>query len=471
MYFFFNRYVSARALFIWSSEFALLVSSAFLAAAFVAVVSPLISSGTGIAYSSHLELHTALFLAISNIFAFYYFDLFNPKLYRVGRQMLVRLAQAVLCTTLVVTLVHCITYSLSLPYGGMMIANALILPFFLISWRTAFAKWFKIEFPEKKVLILGSGELAQKIGRMIYNEEHKAHTLVGFIDDDPAKYGMSIVNPGVIGGYGDIANIVTENNIDKVIVALPDRRAKLPMAALLESKMKGVSIIEGATFHERFTGKIPLDQLKPSWLVFSDGFKSLNSRKLLKRILDVMASAVLFIIASPVMALTALLIKLESEGPVLFSQERVGENGKEFNIYKFRSMTVNAEEKTGPVWAVSNDDRVTRVGRIIRKTRIDELPQLINVIKGNMSFVGPRPERPFFVDQLKEVIPYYEIRAAVKPGITGWAQVRYPYGASTEDALEKLQYEMYYIKNMNIFFDLMIIFSTVKVVLGRIGSR
>jgi len=171
------------------------------------------------------------------------------------------------------------------------------------------------------------------------------------------------------------------------------------------------------------------------------------------------------------MAVTALLIRLESKGPVLFSQARVGESGKEFNIYKFRSMTVDAEEKTGPVWAVSNDERVTRVGRIIRKTRIDELPQLINVMKGNMSFVGPRPERPFFVDQLKEVIPYYEIRAAVKPGITGWAQVRYPYGASTEDALEKLQFEMYYIKNMNIFFDLMIIFSTVKVVLGRIGSR
>lgn len=471
MYFFFNRYISARALYIWSSEFALVVSSAFLAVGFVPVISSFIASESEYAYSPSLALNTVVLLAFSNLVAFYYFDLFKPRLYRVDRGMVVRLAQAVLCASFVATLIHCSMYSISALCSGIMLANALILPFTLISWRMANSKLFNIRFPEKRVLILGSGELAKKIGREIYDEEHKAHTLVGFIDDDPSKFGISIVNPGVIGGYGDITKVVTDNNIDKVIVALPDRRAKLPMAALLESKMKGVAIIEGATFHERFTGKIPLDQLKPSWLVFSDGFKSLNSRKLLKRLLDVITSVLLFIVAAPVMVITAVLIKLESKGPILFSQARVGENGTEFNIYKFRSMRVDAEEETGPVWAVSNDDRVTRVGRIIRKTRIDELPQLINVIKGDMSFVGPRPERPFFVDQLKESIPYYEIRAAVKPGITGWAQVKYPYGASAEDALEKLQFEMYYIKNMNIFFDLMIIFSTIKVVLGRIGSR
>ena len=471
MYFFFNRYISARSLFIWSSEFTLVIFSAFIAAALVATVSSLHIPVQGEVISHSLELNTALFLALANVMAFYYFDLFKPKLYPVGRKMVVKLAQAVIAATVLATLVHCSIYSINFLCSAIMLANAIILPFILISWRTAFVKWLKIDFPEKRVLILGSGELAQKIGQEIYDEEHKAHSLIGFIDDDPSKYGLSIVNPGVIGGYGDISSLVAAKNIDKVIVALPDRRAKLPMSALLACKMKGVAIIEGATFHERFTGKIPLDQLKPSWLVFSDGFKSLNSRKLLKRLLDIVVYVVLFIVTFPLMVVTSLLIKLESEGPILFSPLRRGENGKEFNIYKFRSMRTNAEEKTGPVWAVSNDDRVTRVGQLIRKLRIDELPQLINVIIGNMSFVGPRPERPFFVDQLKEIIPYYEIRDAVKPGITGWAQIKYPYGASTEDALEKLQFDMYYIKNMHIFFDLMIIFSTVKVVLGRIGSR
>ena len=467
MYFFFNRYISAKALCIWSSDLALLIISAFLAVSFASIILPV----QGNSSSLHLEPNMAIFLALSNLIAFYYFDLFKPKLYRVSRQMMLKLAQAVLCASLILTLIYCTIYSFTLLCSGAILANALILPLFLVSWRTAFAKWFKIEFPEKRVLILGTGELAKKIGREIYDEEHKAHTLVGFIDDAPPKQSVSIVNPGVIGGYGDIANIVAEKNIDKIIVAFPDRRAKLPMSALLRCKMKGITIIEGATFHERFTGKIPLNQLRPSWLVFCDGFKSLNSRKLLKRFLDVIASIVLLIIATPVMAVTALLIKLESKGPILFSQARVGEGGKEFNIYKFRSMREDAEKKTGPVWAISNDDRITRVGKIIRKTRIDELPQLINIVKGNMSFVGPRPERPFFVDQLKEIIPYYELRSTLKPGITGWAQVRYPYGASPEDALEKLQFDMYYIKNMNILFDLMIIFSTVKVILARIGSR
>ncbi|MDP2689934.1 MAG: exopolysaccharide biosynthesis polyprenyl glycosylphosphotransferase, partial [Deltaproteobacteria bacterium] len=240
---------------------------------------------------------------------------------------------------------------------------------------------------------------------------------------------------------------------------------------LLDCKLKGIQVEEGETFNERVTGNIPLDHLKPSWMVFSDGFKSLRSRKIVKRALDLFLAVVGLVAASPIMLLTALLVKLESKGPVILSQARVGENGREFNIYKFRSMREDAEVSTGPVWAGAKDPRVTRVGAVIRKIRFDELPQLVNVLKGDMSFVGPRPERLFFVTKLKDVIPYYEIRTVVKPGITGWAQIMYPYGATTHDALEKLQYDIYYIKNMSPLLDFLIFFWTIKVILTGKGAR
>ncbi|HXI09455.1 MAG TPA: TIGR03013 family XrtA/PEP-CTERM system glycosyltransferase, partial [Thermodesulfobacteriota bacterium] len=270
---------------------------------------------------------------------------------------------------------------------------------------------------------------------------------------------------------GDIRRLVGSEKIDRIIIALNDRRAKLPMSALLDCKLAGVVIEEGETFNERLSGKIPLDHLKPSWMVFSDGFRSLRSRKTVKRVIDVVLSLVCLILTLPIFLITAILIKLDSRGPVIFKQVRVGENGKHFNVYKFRSMRTDAESASGPVWASKKDDRVTRVGRVIRKIRVDELPQVVNVLKGDMSFVGPRPERPFFVDKLKEVIPYYEIRNIVKPGITGWAQIKYPYGATIDDAVEKLQYDIYYIKNLSPMLDIMIFFWTIKVVLTGRGGR
>jgi len=243
------------------------------------------------------------------------------------------------------------------------------------------------------------------------------------------------------------------------------------MSALLDCKLKGVTVEEGATFQERLEGKVPLEHLKPSWVVFSDGFKSLRSRKTSKRICDVTFSSLMLIALAPLMLITAILIKLDSKGPVIFSQTRVGEHEKEFQVFKFRSMKQDAEAATGPVWANADDNRVTRLGKFIRKTRIDELPQLINVIKGDMSFVGPRPERPYFVEQLKKEIPYFEMRTVVKPGLTGWTQIKYAYGATVEDAIEKLQYDIYYIKHMSLFFDLMIILGTIKVVLTGQGAR
>jgi sugar transferase (PEP-CTERM system associated) len=243
------------------------------------------------------------------------------------------------------------------------------------------------------------------------------------------------------------------------------------MASLLNCKLLGVKVEEGETFHERITGKVPLDQLRPSWLVFSEGFKSLRSRKVLKRTTDIIFSILGILLASPIFIVTTILIKLESPGSVIYKQKRVGEKGTVFTLYKFRSMKNDAETSTGPVWSNQKDDRITVVGKIIRKLRIDEIPQLINVIKGDMSFVGPRPERPYFVSKLRKEIPYYGVRSVVKPGITGWAQIKYPYGASVKDAMEKLQYDLYYIKNMSLILDTLIILKTVRIVLSGAGAR
>jgi sugar transferase (PEP-CTERM system associated) len=235
--------------------------------------------------------------------------------------------------------------------------------------------------------------------------------------------------------------------------------------------MSGVRVEDATTTYERLTGKILIDDLKPSWLIFSDGFRASRLTRFVKRMLDLSCSIILAISTAPLMLLTAVAVKLDSAGPALYSQERVGENGRIFKIYKFRSMRSDAEKAGTPLWARDKDDRITRVGRFIRTTRLDELPQLWNVMRGDMSFVGPRPERPFFVEQLAREIPFYLQRHAVKPGLTGWAQVKYQYGSSIEDAMEKLRYDLYYIKHLSVFFDLTIVLDTVKVILFGKGAK
>ena len=464
MYFMFNRYVSVRSLMLCISELILI----FFTILFVASVRFEFNNET---ISSYDPIFVKTISMVAVYFAaFYYFDLYSPDLYRPRQEMIMRLLQATAAATITLFAIYFLFPSLK-TWRGILLGNTLALPLSILAWRVLYTKRLVREHPKEKVIIIGSGNLAKKIGKEIFNREDLGLKLVGFIDDDPAKLGKSVVNPGVIGGYGDIARLVKSEKIDRIIVALPDRRARLPMAALLDCKLHGVTIEEGETFDERMEGRVPLDQLKPSWLVFSDGFKSLRSRKILKRALDLFFSVILLIMASPLLLIFPLLIKLDSKGPVIFRQTRVGENGREFELYKFRSMRQDAEAATGPVWAKKDDDRVTRVGRFMRKTRIDELPQLFNVLKGDMSFVGPRPERPHFVEQLKREIPYFEMRTVVKPGVTGWTQIKYPYGATIEDAREKLQYDIYYIKNMNPLLDLLIAFLTVKVVLTGKGAR
>ncbi len=460
----FRKYGSRKFFFYLASEF-ILIFTVGLAAAHLRLQ---LDNGEVFSYDPTF-LKTAV-LSMTYMLSFYYFGLYMPDMYRPGRNMLMRLISATVVASVALFAIFYIFPSLK-TWRGILLLNITLTPLAVLAWRSLLLKIKLKELPRKNVLVIGTGDLAKKIGKDIYTSRDSGLNLVGFIDDDPSMLGVSIVNPGVVGGYGDIGSISETKGIDLIIVALADRRAKLPMYALLDCKLKGIQVEEGETFNERTHGNIPLNQLKPSWMVFSDGFKSLRSRKLIKRGLDLFFAAVLFALSLPVMLLAAIVIKLDSRGPVIFKQVRVGENGREFNIYKFRSMRQDAEAKSGPVWAGAQDNRVTKVGKFMRKTRIDELPQLVNVLKGDMSFVGPRPERPFFVAKLKEEIPYYSIRTVVKPGLTGWAQVRYPYGATVEDAVEKLQYDIYYIKNMSPLLDMMIFFSTIKVVLTGQGAR
>lgn len=323
----------------------------------------------------------------------------------------------------------------------------------------------------RRVVVLGTGTRAAGVGKLLHENPngHRFH-LVGYLPLDARDHHVE--ESKVLRDAGPLLSIVYKYAVDEVVVGVRDRRdGGIPMSELLRCKIEGVAVTDLSSFFERETGHVQLDCLNPSWIVFSDGFEHGSYKYVVKRIFDIAASLVLLAVTLPIMLLTCALIFLESGLPILYQQERVGEFGRTFNILKFRSMRQDAEQGGAPQWAKQDDDRVTRVGRVIRKLRIDELPQIFNVLKGDMSFVGPRPERPYFVQNLAKEIPFYSNRHAVKPGITGWAQIRYPYGASVEDAVKKLQYDLYYAKNHGLFLDIIILFQSVQVVLFGKGAR
>ena len=328
----------------------------------------------------------------------------------------------------------------------------------------------------KRVMVVGTGEKAQQLEGLRRKTDRIGIDIVGYIDMagscKQAVHENRIVKR-VNGKPFHYAEFFEQNGIDEIVIALDERRQNFPTDDILEAKMRGVHVIDVNTFLERQVGKINLDTLRPSNFIYSDGFTQNPLKTVNKRILDVAASSVLLFLAAPVMVLTALAIWFESgcKGSIIYRQERVGRNNGIFQLMKFRSMQENAEQDGKPQWASKNDSRVTSVGRFIRKTRIDELPQLFNVLKGDMSFVGPRPERPQFVEDLEDKLPYYAERHMVKPGITGWAQINYPYGASIEDSRHKLEYDLYYAKNYTPFLDLLILLQTLRVVLWHEGAR
>lgn len=335
-------------------------------------------------------------------------------------------------------------------------------------WRGAYYLILRKRLFVQNILVVGTGTLASDIARLIEGVQDSVYRVTGFVGVKEPDYNPhgAPVRPTL----EDFEEQLVKGDFERIIVALDEGRGTTPVNALLYYKMQGMIIEPSTTFYERVAGKILVENIAPSWIIYSDGFSLSRWKYHVKRLIDVCFSIILLLVSLPVLLLTALLIKLDSPGPVLYFQERVGQKNKPFLIIKFRSMRQDAE-KDGAVWAQRNDDRVTRVGAVIRTLRIDEFPQLWNILRGDMSLVGPRPERQVFVDQLARKIPYYNIRHEMKPGVTGWAQVCYPYGASELDALKKLEYDLYYMKNVSIAFDLLVIFKTVKTVLFKKGSR
>ncbi len=325
---------------------------------------------------------------------------------------------------------------------------------------------------KRRVLVYGAGQRAQSLLQLRRRSDQRGFLIVGYM---PAPGEEVLVDPKKVlpNSAQELRRLSRELEVHEIVVAMDDRRRAFPVRELLDCRLNGVEVIDLVNFLERETGRVHLDVLNPSWIIFSEGFRRDALRQTNKRAFDVLASVGLVLITWPVMLLTMLGIMLEDglRAPIFYRQRRVGLDGHEFDVLKFRSMRVDAERDGKPRWASGSDDRVTRMGRIIRKVRIDELPQIFNVLRGDMSFVGPRPERPMFVAQLAESIPYYDERHCAKPGITGWAQVCYPYGSSEKDAIEKLQYDLYYVKNHSLFFDMMILLQTVEVVLLGKGGR
>src|SRR5215204_2612392 len=402
--------------------------------------------------------------------AFYLFDLYDFLLMHDRRELVLRLIQALGLAWIVLAFSFYTFPGLMLGRGVSLIALPIALTL-MVSWRVSI-HWF-LGHPDfgERILIVGSGNLAVELAREVLDRPDAGYRIVGFVGTDADLLGKSLINPRVIGMTDELDEIVKRENIDRIVVAMGERRGQLPTSKLLKLSLAGqVSIEEGLSFYERITGRVSLNMLRPSWLIFT-------GRGRQKRISGLARSSVHWLVAFagatlslPIVIVTAILIKLESRGPIFYKQERVGKNGRAFTLAKFRSMRVDAEQD-GPVWATKGDSRTTRVGRVIRKARIDEIPQFWNILKGEMSFVGPRPERPHFVAQLAEEIPFYEQRHLIAPGLTGWAQIKYPYGASIEDARQKLQYDLFYIKNHGLVLDAIIIFETIKIILFGRGAQ
>ncbi len=385
------------------------------------------------------------------------------------RGMMLRLSIAATFGFILMTLVFYLVPDIFLGRGAFALAFIIAISASTLV-RLLMFKWADLDSLKRRVLILGTGSRAAKISALLEKRGMgNGLNVVGYLPLGGTHHFVDSAK--ILDDKDRLVDLAKRLGISEIVVAIRDRRGGLPLEELLACKLIGIRITELSTFFEREAGQLQLETLNAGWMIHSEGFQAGLARDINKRIFDLCASSLLLVMALPVMAVAAMLVFLEDGFPVIYRQERVGQNDQVFTIYKFRSMRNDAEKGGTPKWAAQHDDRITRVGRILRKLRIDELPQIFNVFKGDMSFVGPRPERPYFVEKLAEEIPYYKCRHSVKPGITGWAQVRYAYGASIEDSLEKLQYDLYYVKNHSVFLDFMILFQTVQVVLWGKGAR
>jgi sugar transferase (PEP-CTERM system associated) len=401
----------------------------------------------------------------------YYTEVYDLRALRSRTDLFLRLGRSLLLATFLLPFV----YYLAPPVR---LSPRLLVPVVpvalagIVLWHSLVYWIADREALTENVLILGSGHTARQVAFELLRRAPLGYRVLGFLGEHANEVGRVHTAASVVGTTDQLLRTVSERRANLIVVALDDRRGRLPVDDLLRCRVAGIRVEDAPTFYERLTGKLLVSDLRPSWLVFSPGFHKPRLLLASRRVIEFAAAALLLLALSPLLAVLALLIRLDSAGPALYRQSRVGRGGARFDLLKLRTMRVDAEAGTGPTWAAPDHDRrVTRLGRVLRALRLDELPQLVNVLRGEMSFVGPRPERPHFVEQLRKVIPYYDERHNVPPGITGWAQVKFGYGSTIEDAERKLQFDLYYIKNMSPFLDLAIVFDTLKVMLLARGAR
>jgi len=422
--------------------------------------------------AGNLLSRKAFLIAFVCMICLYFNDVYDLQITNSYFELGIRLFQALGASSIILACVYFLFQEMIIGKGIFFI-TIIISMLLIIIWRFFYKLVLTSGMFDQKIIILGSGELGKDITNEIIKRRDCGYK-VSFVimknhDDNFSSYqGIPVIYKENFEGLSQVAG---EMGIKKIVLTIREKRGAFPIKELLNCRINGIDILEGNSFYETLTGKLAVKQINPGWLIFSKGFKKSFFQSFLKRLTDILFSFIMLVMFLPVILATAILIKIDSKGPVFFSQSRVGQKGKIYNVFKFRSMIIDAEKQSGPVWAQSNDHRITRIGKFIRKWRIDEIPQLWNVLKGDMSFAGPRPERDYFVKKLEDIIPYYSQRFSVKPGVTGWAQVSYGYGASVEDAVEKLSYDLFYIKNMSVFMDLIIIMRTVKTVLFGKGAR
>jgi sugar transferase (PEP-CTERM system associated) len=412
-------------------------------------------------------------VSVSVLVSFYYADLYEIDQALSQRELALRFANGFGIACLLVA-----ALSYPIPQPGLKkiyLIQIVLMGFGLLAWRLVFSKILKVQGVRGTIAIIGMQKVGKVVAEELFRKKHLGLTVACFVGPERGEVTLSYGNPKkvtvpVVSPEATLP-LVKGEGVSRILIAGPERGQRFPAHDLVTLRLSGIPIEDCHTFYERLMSKIFITDLRPSWILLSNGFQRTAWIMFTKRALDLVVSSLGLLLAAPVALITAIAIKLDSSGPVLYCQERVGADEVPFILYKFRSMCCDAESLSGPQWAAKDDPRVTRVGRLIRKLRIDEMPQLINVLKGEMSLVGPRPERAFFVSLLKEQIPYYELRFTVKPGITGWAQISYGYGDNEADAVEKLQYDLYYTKYMSPTFDLQILFETIKVVLLGRGAQ
>jgi sugar transferase (PEP-CTERM system associated) len=399
----------------------------------------------------------------------YYNDLYDLRSNRSRSVLLIRSLRAIGMAFLALAMLYYLAPPIRLERGILAFMTPMALTL-MLGWRLAIGSAKGFGRTQERVLILGTGPAAVGLTREILSRPELQYKIVGFLDENAENMGKPLVSPGIIGGVSQLEEIVERECIDRVVISLMERRGVLPFRAMAALKLQGLPIEDAQSVYERLTGRIMMEHLRPSWLILSDGFSKTRFLLAAKRATDLLVSSILIALTFPVMLLVAVAIFLEDGKPVLFRQERIGLGGRTFQILKFRSMR-QGSEKGRPRWTADGDPRITRVGRFIRKFRLDELPQLINILRGEMSLIGPRPEVPYFCELLEKEIPYFNQRHVVRPGLTGWAQVKYQYGATLEEAKTKFEFDLFYIKHLSLMLDLAIIFETAKVVLWGRGAK